>query len=161
MCMNNLLWCVAAKAALTANSLSTVKPCRLFTHLHVVLPTPPLPPTKIHLSDFCSMIFFKVGSKGSTSGASSNSSSTDAAILLSSQSEYTKAAAAHSAILAPQRQKQRTGMDRHQIQNGQGRVNSYERKCADYADDSAGLDQLISLNKNVPEVIVQIYFLFV
>lgn len=51
------------------------------TYLHVVLPTPPLPPTNIHFRDFCSMMFFSVGSKGSTSGASSNSSSTDAAIF--------------------------------------------------------------------------------
>lgn len=51
------------------------------TYLHVVLPTPPLPPTNIHFRDFCSMIFFSVGSNGSTSGASSNSSSNEAAIL--------------------------------------------------------------------------------
>lgn len=62
----------------------------LKTHLHVVLPTPPFPPTKIHLRDFCSIIFFKVGSSGSTSGASSNSSSIRAAILYTSHPECTK-----------------------------------------------------------------------
>ncbi|EGW00599.1 hypothetical protein I79_008331 [Cricetulus griseus] len=56
-------------------------------YLQVVLPTPPLPPTKIHLRLRCSMILLSVGSSGSTSGASSNSSAstphpaTPAAIL--------------------------------------------------------------------------------
>lgn len=56
-------------------------------YLQVVLPTPPLPPTKIHLRLRCSMMLLSVGSSGSTSGASSNSSAstphpaTPAAIL--------------------------------------------------------------------------------
>ena len=47
----------------------------------MVFPTPPFPPTKIHFRDFCSMMFFRVGSSASMSGASSNSSSSEAAIL--------------------------------------------------------------------------------
>lgn len=36
-------------------------------YLHVVLPTPPFPPTNTHFNDFWSIIFFNDGSKGSNS----------------------------------------------------------------------------------------------
>ena len=44
-------------------------------YLQVVLPTPPLPPTKIHRKDVCSITFFSVGSSWT------NSSSTLEAIM--------------------------------------------------------------------------------
>lgn len=37
----------------------------VFTYLQVVLPTPPFPPTKIHLRDFWSMILTSEGSNSS------------------------------------------------------------------------------------------------
>lgn len=43
----------------------------LFTYLHVVLPTPPFPPTKIQRRDFWSITFLSDGSKGSKSLVSS------------------------------------------------------------------------------------------
>ena len=51
------------------------------TNLHVVFPTPPLPPTKIHFSDVCWITFCKVGSRGSKSSTSA------AAILVELRSE--------------------------------------------------------------------------